>query len=43
MQQFDKYFKERKMETSEERIVNPHCLSLDKMSDDAQLKEDFKE
>jgi len=43
VQKFDEYCNERKMETSEELMVYLYCLSLDKMSDDAQLNEDFKE
>jgi len=38
---FDRYFDVGKMETSEEWIVNPCSINLDKMQDDGELKEDF--
>ena len=40
---FDKYFDARKMETSEEWLINPYISNLNKISDDGELKEDLPE
>jgi len=37
---FDRYFDVGKVETSDERIMNPCSFNLNKMSDDRDLKED---